>query len=307
MAYEYFKVLTNLNINFIVIGRSVKSTEEFKTKTNFENVLSGGIEKLKEYKFTIPKFAINAASVESLKSTTIQLLDLGISKILVEKPGGLNKAEIKEIYEKSKETKSDVYVAYNRRFYSSTMKALEFIKETVKLLSFHFEFTEWSHYLVTLPISTPVKNNWLFATSTHVIDLAFFFGGKPSILSSQKSGSLDWHPVGSIFVGSGKTIDNALFSYHANWESPGRWNLELLTNKYRLIFKPFEQLHIQKIGSLAIEKVEIDDSLDKNYKPGLFLQTKCFLFEEDKTKLVSLREQIENTEVIYDKILYPES
>lgn len=303
MALEYFKVLIDLKISFIVIGRSIKSTEEFKQKTNFRNVFSGGIDSFKKQNFSEPKFAINAVNVENLKSTTLQLLDLGIKNILVEKPGGLNGDEIQEMLAKAKFKDSNIFIAYNRRFFSSTLKALEIIKESGKIISFHFDFTEWSHEIVKLPISEIVKSHWLLANSSHVIDLAFFFGGIPESISCFKSGSLEWHQAGSIFVGSGKTKTNTLFSYHANWEAPGRWSLELLTNKFRLIFKPFEQLHIQKTGSVAIEKVEIDDALDKKYKPGLYLQIKAFLFDQNDNKLVTLADHFENIREIYDKIL----
>ena len=305
MAFEYYKVLIDLKLSFIVIGRSSKSTEEFKKKSEFQNVYAGGLDAFKDLSFSIPKFAINCVNVENLKSTTETLIDLGIKNILVEKPGGLDKNEINFLVEKSRNKSTNIYIAYNRRFFSSTLKALEFIKETGKITSFHFEFTEWSHQIKDLSTPNIVKNHWLLANSSHVIDLAFYLGGDPVVISTLKSGHLDWHPNGSIFVGAGKTITNALFTYHANWQAPGRWSLELLTEKYRLIFKPFEQLHIQKIGSISIEKVEIDDSLDKNFKPGLFLQTRCFLFDMDKSKLLTIYDHLKNIENIYDKILYP--
>lgn len=50
-----------------------------------------------------------------------------------------------------------------------------------------------------------------------------------------------------------------------------------MTRKHRLILRPMETLQIQKIGSIEVKNVPVDYSLDKKYKPGLYLQTKAFL------------------------------
>ena len=71
--------------------------------------------------------------------------------------------------------------------------------------------------------------------------------------------------------------NNTLFSYNANWEAPGRWSVEVITNKSRLILRPLEKLQIQKIGNLDPEFVQINDVLDVDYKPGLYEQTKSFI------------------------------
>ena len=121
-----------------------------------------------------------------------------------------------------------------------------------------------------------IKNNWFLANSSHVVDLAFYLGGSPKELSSYKSGNLAWHKH-SKFTGAGVTRNEALFSYHANWGAPGRWSVEILTAQHRLYFKPMETLQIQKIGSVNVIPADIDDTLDKSYKPGLYNQTMAFL------------------------------
>ena len=50
-----------------------------------------------------------------------------------------------------------------------------------------------------------------------------------------------------------------------------------------------EELHIQKIGSVKIEKVEIDDDLDKKYKPGLYKQVSAFIFGDHKENLITIQ------------------
>ena len=43
---------------------------------------------------------------------------------------------------------------------------------------------------------------------------------------------------------------------------------------------PHGRLQIQKIGSVAVDFVDIDDCLDKDFKPGLYKQTEAFLAED---------------------------
>ena len=105
-------------------------------------------------------------------------MDYGVKNVLTEKPAGMNKVEIERICQVAEKNDARVYVAYNRRFYSSTAKAMEIICEDGGVKSFNFEFTEWSHVIAHLSTSPKVKNEWFLANSTHVVDLAFFFGGR---------------------------------------------------------------------------------------------------------------------------------
>ncbi len=134
------------------------------------------------------------------------------------------------------------------------------------------------------------KKKWFVANSTHVVDLAFYLGGTPKSIECFTSGGLNWHPSASVFSGAGTTDTGALFSYHANWAAPGRWGVEVLTAKHRLILRPLEELQVQNLGSIEIEKVELDDKLDKQYKPGLYRETKSFL-EGDYSNLKPLPAQ----------------
>ena len=63
-----------------------------------------------------------------------------------------------------------------------------------------------------------------------------------------------------------------------------------------------ETLQLQDKGSVKVYPVEIDDSLDKNFKTGFFLETKAFL-ENDTTRLCSLEQQALMEKNCYIKIL----
>lgn len=295
MGEEYAKVLKSLEVNFLVIGRGKSNVDKIINEFEIDG-FSGGLISYLETNPDVPEYAIVAVTVEELKNTTINLINFGIKKILVEKPAGLNKLEIEQLNELAIINDAEIFVAYNRRFYASVIKAKEIIKNDGSVKSFNFEFTEWSHEIVNLNKPKEVKENWFLGNSTHVVDLAFFLGGKPKDIKSFTSGSLSWHNSSSIFSGAGISEQNALFSYLANWEAPGRWGVEVLTNSNRLIFRPLEKLQIQKNGSVAITFVDFDDTLDVEYKPGLFLQTQNFL-NDNTNDFCTLMDQLNSMDL----------
>ena len=295
MGIEYCKVLQSLDVPFEVIGRGTESAKKFESATGIIPKTGGMAEYLRNYN-SIPEYAIVAVSIEQLASVAIQILEAGVKRVVVEKPGGLTAKEIESVAQIAKRKNAEVFVAYNRRFYSSVIKAERIIREDGGVTSFHFEFTEWSHVIEGLQKAPGVKENWFLGNSTHVIDLAFYLGGgMPQKISCYTSGGLKWFSKASIFAGAGISENGALFSYQANWKAPGRWGIELLTKKHRLILKPLEKLQVQHIGSVDTEFVDIEDELDIKFKPGLCCQTKAFLQSNYKS-LLNINEQVKNAE-----------
>ena len=300
IAIEYVKILQALGREFIVIGRGTESARKLEEATGVKPFV-GGLDAYLETKPDKPERVINCVRAMDLGKTNIRLMQYGIPYILSEKPG-FYPDEIESVAKIAKESKSSVYIAYNRRFYASVLKAEEIIKEDGGLLSFNFEFTEWKHIFDKFPASVRVELNNLFVSnSTHVVDLAFYLGGEPQEMSCYSNGTVGWHSPAN-FAGAGVTKNGVLFNYSANWNAPGRWAVELLTAKHRIYLKPMEQLQLQDIASVKVYPVEIDDRLDKEFKPGFYLETKAFI-EGDYSRLCSLTDQVEHMSSIYNKIL----
>ena len=293
MGIEYAKVLRALKVPFLAVGRGKKSATNFERTVGISPI-RGGVEKwLQEKRTALPPMAIVAVNEEEAGKVTRLLIKNGVNKILAEKPGGLDAADIRLTGKLAKKLNAEVCVAYNRRFYASTMETMKIIKKDGGVLSFAFDFTERSYIIEKLQTSSKrVKRNWFLANSTHVIDLAFFLGGEPSKITTYKKGGLKWHPSGSIYAGAGISNKGAPFSYHANWESAGRWSIEIMTPKNKLIFRPLEKLQIQEYGSMNIENVPLDDKLDIEFKPGIYRQIESFL--GDKHNLLTINEQVKN-------------
>lgn len=299
MAAEYARVLKSLKKGFMVIGRSQQSSEEFEKIVGVK-VITGGIDKYLKHAKEIPSIAIIAVSEEQLGIVTLNLLKRGIKLILVEKPAALDFVDVKKVYDLSRKYQAKVYVGYNRRFYSSIEKAKEIIKEDGGILSIYFDFSEATFKITPLTKAPGVKKNWFLQNSTHVVDLAFFLAGNPKKLSSFTGKNLSWHKKGAIFTGSGISEKGVFFSYHANWISPGRWGVEIMTKNHKLFLRPLEKLQVQNLGSFEVKDVALDDNLDLEFKPGIYKEVKSFL--GDKKDLCTISEQVENLR-FYEQIL----
>lgn len=300
IAREYAKVLKALGKDYICIGRGEESAKVFAETTGVEPV-KGGIESFLINNPKLPEAAIVATNLGTLASNTIFLLKYGVKRILCEKPGFLYPQELEEVYSVCKQANAEVYYAYNRRFFASVLAAEQIIEEDGGLRSFNFEFTEWGHVISQYNKPKGELKNWFFANSTHVVDLAFFLGGTPVEMTCFAKDEAEWHkPIN--FAGAGRTDKNILFSYQANWNAPGRWAVELLTSQHRIYLKPMEQLQLQDKGTIKIYPVEIDDHLDKEFKPGFYLETKTFL-EGHAERLCSIQQQVEHINYTYKWIV----
>ena len=297
MAQAYAAVLQAQGVSFLVIGRSRASAEAFQQATGMP-VLEGGVE-VALASLPPPDQAIVAVGVEQLATTAQQLLSAGCRSLLLEKPGALTMSELQALHAGARSKLAQVWIAYNRRYFASVQKLRQLAEIDGGITSAVFEFTEWSHRLRDVQKAPGVKEHWLVANSTHVIDLAFHFIGLPveGHWQAWHSGGLDWHPAAARFHGAGVSERGIPFAYHADWEAPGRWGLELLTRQNRYLLRPMEDLQVVPLGSVEPQAVELDNALDLQFKPGLFRQCEAFLsrktHSEQSSQLCSLQEQLD--------------
>lgn len=294
ISQNYFKVLKALKQPVEVIGRGESTAKSFYKATRHK-VKVGGLNL--HLKKSFPHTAIVTVGVEELFDTTKNLIKAGTKRILLEKPGSINLNQIKYLESFARINKSQVYVAYNRRFYSSVNHMKKLINKDGGILSMNFEFTEIINRVKPYTRPRKVRERWLIANS-HVIDLAFHLSSKPKYWKCWHKGRFNWHPTSARFCGSGITRKGVMFSYLSDWESPGSWGLELMTAKRRFILKPLEQLKVIQFGSKKIKNIKFQNKIDKNFKPGLYKQTKNFI-EKDTSLFCTLSEQIENMKIFF--------
>lgn len=298
ISREHAKVLTALALDFTVIGRGEQSASSFTNETGVA-VKLGGLKKALEA-YSAPQFAILAIPISELAQATLLLLNKGIKNILIEKPGATSISVLKKIQETAAQKDASVYIAYNRRFYTSTREVSHRIKADGGVKSVFFEFNEPEKIFYSNSYPKEILQKWFLANSTHVVDLVFHLCGRPQEWRNWYEGGFDTHPSAMRFAGAGILESGALFSYLSDWQAPGRWGIEIMTTNSRLILRPMERLQIMTKNSFEIKQIDIDNTLDVNFKPGFFLQMEAFVTGANKY-LCSIDEHTKNL-IFYSKI-----
>ena len=295
MGKEYAHVLEQLGINDVtIVTKSPKQASDFSAKFDY-TILDGGFEKQLS---SVGKkdLVIIATPTEFLVPATKLAIKTGQTRILLEKPGSLFHKELFSLNEIIDQQK--IRIAYNRLLYPNFHKIKQLAENEGGIASCKFDFTEWTH---KIPFDVYQENEyilWGISNSLHVITMALELIGMPKEIVSFQSGKLDWHPSGSIFVGAGVSEENIPFSYHANWESTGRWMVEIMTkeNLYRLM--PLEKIFVCKKGTVEWKPVNFQVAFQE-LKFGIAEEVVAMLDDEleDEIGMVTLEKAIE-----YNKI-----
>jgi len=291
MARAYLAVLQALGRGMILVGRSEEGASAFQSETGVA-AHAGGLARYVESGGTVPETAIIAVDAPQLAVVAEEAVDAGCRSLLLEKPGALRKEELVRLKEKTDVAGASVVIAYNRRYLASVLKAKELVKKMGGALSFTFEFNERvGTFEILRELHTEeTLARWFFANSTHVVDLAFYLGGTPRVLEGFSAVGSLWRPHPSFFSGAGITKSDVPFSYRANWELPGPWDVVIGTREGNLVLRPLEALSIEKDGKTT--SAELDDTLDTQFKPGFYRQVETFLAGD--SELPTLAEQVEN-------------
>ena len=297
MAVAYADVCLAIGVPFEVIGRGDRSADAFETETGLP-VRRGGLERALSN--GPPASAIVAVDIDGLATAARLLVGSRVGRILLEKPGGVDSDEVRNLARDARDRGVEVLVGYNRRFLASVAEARRLIEVDGGPMSCTFRFDEQTNLITDLDHPAQVLSRWFLANSSHVVDLVFHLIGRPTELSTTTSGELDWHPAASRFHGSGTTDQGVTFNYQADWSAPGTWGVEVVTARRTLIFRPLESLRMVVAGTDSELDVNLANSGDLDHKPGLLSQVRAFLAGDDRL-LCSIEEQAANCET-YDRM-----
>ena len=303
IAEHYLNVISSLKISCVVVGRGKKNIDRLRSYFKNIDFFSGGISQYLK-KNSIKQFThfINLANIELCIEITNELIDFGAKNILLEKPGGLEIKELENLDNYALKKGVNLYIGYNRRFFESVKVLIDLAKEDGGINNISFEFTEWIHSIDINKYSSKVLEKWIISNSSHVLDTVFYLIGLPEQISTLTYGknNIDWHKSGSIFIGSGFSVNGIPFSYNTNWNSAGRWAIEITTKSKRFYLKPMEKLYVQNKGEIKISEINLPRSKDVKFKPGIYDLVFSFI-QNDFSKLVSIKDQINHIR-IYNKI-----
>lgn len=282
MAAEYAKALRHFGLApdaIGVLGRDRDKTAAFAAAQGGLVPLAGGFAAHDHRAFPADA-AIVAVPPTKLADAAERLMDDGVARILVEKPGAMSAARLERVKTRAEACGAKVALACNRRFFPSVVATRDAIAADGGLLAANFDITE----LESRTVSDPVVTGWGAAAlerlgvvnSIHVLDLFAHLAGLPAEWNHHRRGSLPWHPSGAMFWGSGVTGRNVAFTYLSCWNSAGRWGVELMTPARKIILRPLETAIAQAATGFQTAPLAQEQE-PAELKPGLAGMLRAFL------------------------------
>jgi predicted dehydrogenase len=118
-----------------------------------------------------------------------------------------------------------------------------------------------------------IRENWIYANSTHTVDLLRFFAGEPKIINTLSKSFNEKN--GDQFVASFEFDSGTIGSYSSHWYSPGGWSIKLFGENITVQFNPLEN-GIWIDNEFTKHKI-LPDKNDIKYKPGFCNQILAFI------------------------------
>lgn len=220
-----------------------------------------------------PQALMVLVSAEQTFELVARLIPLKIP-LFIEKPAGLTPQENTHLAQMARQYATPSMVGYNRRYYSVFHQGLDIIRRHGPLLGVAVEGHErfWRVEGST-QYSPAVTQNWIYANSTHTIDLLRLFGG--DIEQVHVEAAAYQHPPGDQFSAVARFQGGALGHYRAHWCSPGGWSVVLYGDGVTVEFKPLEKGQWTDRDFKAHEI--LPDEKDIQFKPGFYRQMEVFI------------------------------
>lgn len=251
---EYIKVLARRGVAAIdVLTRTEASAEKAKASPGVRAAFHGGQPRLREIAGDYGRIIVAVPVDDLLPMLRAAAETAPKARILVEKPVSLDGAGLQAFLDDF--PNAPVMAALNRLFFPS-VRTLHARLANDPALSGRFCFTEWTHRLPVERFSAATLARWGVANSIHLISTYFDLMGHPVELAPLRSGALPWHPAGARFYGCGRTEGERPFTYDADWESGGRYHIEIFTAAGVYTMKPLHELRFTPCGEIADEIVE---------------------------------------------------
>lgn len=218
--------------------------------------------------------------------------------VLLEKPAGYHLLDATDIAEAALQTQGQVFVALNRRFYSSTLTILNDLNSD-KDAKRYVHIQDQQSFAEARACQHPeeVVQKFMYANSIHVIDLMRNFArgeitNVHTIMPWQKEKTQ--LVVSFIEFDSG---DKAL--YECIWQGPGPWTCTVSTPNRRWNMQPLEKARFQNANERIAHEVEIDQ-VDQQFKAGFYRQAQevCKAIQGEKSQAITIQESLKTMELI---------
>ena len=211
-------------------------------------------------------------SANQIYDVALNLIPTGIP-LFLEKPPGLIPEQTKALTGLANNHGTKNMVGFNRRYYSIFHKGIELINQNGGLLGVAVEGHERFWKIVDRDIPNEIRENWIYANSTHTIDLLRLFGGEVEQINALKNSLKEKN--GDQFVASMKFVSGTIGTYTSHWFSPGGWTVTLYSDTIAVQFKPLEKGIW--IDTEFQQHDIMPDEVDIKYKQGFYKQMEAFV------------------------------
>ena len=271
IAREHLKVIHAINGVKAegIISRTISKAEELVTIFDIGRVYDNINDLIEECKLDAIMILVSANQIFDVAKN---LIPVNIP-LFIEKPPGLTPQETKVLVELADKHGTINMVGYNRRYYSIFHKGLNLINQKGGLLGVAVEGHERFWKIVSGDIPVEIRNNWIYANSTHTIDLLGLFGGEIKRINTLKNNVKEKN--GDQFVASVEFESGTLGTYTSHWYSPGGWSVTLYGEGITVKFKPLEE-GVWIDTNLSEYEIHPDEA-DVKFKPGFYRQMESFV------------------------------
>jgi len=219
-----------------------------------------------------PDGVVVAVPVAETKTVCLSLLE-STKMLLVEKPLGCDLEEAEVITERARSSGVSIYVALNRRHFSSTKAVMDSLSidqgQRVVIVR------DQEDIRPELVIRHPKKviENWMFANSIHLIDYFTMFCRGDLVKVKNTN---EWTPESPQFMLSHLTYSSGdVGVYEVIWNRPSPWSVSITTAFSNYELRPLESLTIRN-SSKPDRNIQAD-VIDQKFKPGFREQAQQFV------------------------------
>lgn len=274
IASQHLKVLNNLIDlkNCWISSRTSHKSKKLAKLYSMRHIEKDCFDFIKQNKKVIDGIFI-LVSMDQIFMTSKKILKYKIP-LFIEKPPGLNIKQLQQLISLSKKYKTSNLVGYNRRYYSVIQKVKKRISSE-NIISAHIEAHERYWILKNKVKKKSYLQNWIYANTSHVINLIMFFLGNPK---SIKTFSKNKFNIKNIRINTSAIIEfnkKIYATFKSNWDVVGGWYIKIFCNKNTYLLSPLEQCIVinKKFKSTKI----LPENYDKVYKAGFYTQAVFFL------------------------------
>ena len=295
MASEHLKAFSDIpDVELVAItSRRIETAKALAEKNNLTSAYTSLSEMYQQHQpdgliIAVPELQTYGVLIEA---------SLFPWSILVEKPVGCNYLEARKIFEELKDRQNSIFVAFNRRHYSSTKAVLDQVESEKGPRIVVVKDQEDPDSALADNRPKLVVDNWMYANSIHLIDYFTIFC-RGELISVNNI--IPWQGMGTEF-----TLSELQYSsgdkgvYISYWNRPHPWVVSVSSKEKWWEIRPIESASsISKASRVPV--IIKKNEWDLQFKPGLRQQAQEFLnhLRKEKHNLPNLIGSLRTMELV---------